>query len=484
MSGPDSLSQTRRAWAELPVPERLRVIVQLRSLLVGQVRPLAAGIARIRGIDPSEAITTEILPLVEGCRFLEKEAAEILAPRRPGLLDRPLWLSGVRAEIRREPFGTVLILSPSNYPLFLAASQLLQALVAGNAVMVKPAPGASAPLVMLRQLLLEAGLPEALCLVLPEDPAAVHDLIRQGVDKVILTGGTATGRAVLQTCAEAIVPATVELSGVDAVHVLDDADPARAADLILYGLSLNQGRTCIAPRRLLVQRGVSQRMRTALQDRFRSRRAPLTELLPWVRAEVNAALGEGARLVAGAWGDAEGIFRYPLVLENLPTNSRLVHDDHFAPICCFREVADEEESIELDRACPYALGAAVFSRNARRGAAFAARLPAGSVTVNDLIVPTADPRLPFGGRGRSGFGVTRGAEGLLEMTSPRVISRRSGNGWLPHLDAPAAGDEERFAHLVNLLHGTGLIGRLGSLGYLLKQTRRSDRSNQQTRNYG
>jgi aldehyde dehydrogenase (NAD+) len=103
--------------------------------------------------------------------------------------------------------------------------------------------------------------------------------------------------------------------------------------------------------------------------------------------------------------------------------------------------------------------------------------------VKDLIVPTADPRIPFGGRKRSGFGVTRGAEGLWELTTPQVISRRSENSWLPHLDAPAPGDEERFAHLLNLLHGSGLISRLTSLGYLLKRGRLNDRSNQ-TSNHG
>jgi acyl-CoA reductase-like NAD-dependent aldehyde dehydrogenase len=479
----DSILQAQRNWADQTVPERLRIIARLRQLLVREAKALSAASGRIRGVDAAQVITSEVLPLIEGCRFLENHATEILAPRRLGLLDRPLWLGGVHSEIRREPYGRVLILAPSNYPLFLAGAQLLQALVAGNAVLVKPAPGAAEPIAMLRDLLRQAALPDGLCTLLPEDPEAVHEWIRKEVDKVILTGGTAAGRAVLQTCAESIVPATVELSGVDVVHVLEDANPARAADLVLYGLALNHGRTCIAPRRLLVQRGVAGRLRTALQDRFRSRRAPVTDLLPWVRQEVNEALAGGARVIAGTWAEAEGIYRYPLVLEHLPATSRLRTEDHFAPICSFQEVTDEEEAIALDRECPYALGATVFTRNEQRGAAFGSRLPAGSVTVNDLIVPTADPRIPFGGRKRSGFGVTRGAEGLWELTTPQVISRRSENSWLPHLDAPAPGDEERFAHLLNLLHGSGLISRLTSLGYLLKRGRRNDRSNQ-TSNHG
>jgi acyl-CoA reductase-like NAD-dependent aldehyde dehydrogenase len=429
-------------------------------------------------VDPAEVLTSEVLPLAEGCRFLEAQAAGLLAPRQLGTLDRPLWLSGVRTEVRRAPYGVVLILAPSNYPLFLAGAQLLQALVAGNAVRVKPAPGAVEPLAILRDLLLQSGLPTGLLELLPDDLEAVHQLIREQADKVVLTGGMAAGRAVLRTCADAIVPATVELSGVDVVHVLDDADPVRAADMLLYGLALNRGRTCIAPRRILVHQAVAGDLRAALQDRFRSRRAPITELSPWVRDALNEALAQGAKVISGAWSDAEGLFRYPLILEHVPGPSRLWNDVHFGTIAVLQVVSSVEEALELDRACPFALGSTVFCRDERRGTAFATQLPAGSVTINDLIIPTADPRAPFGGRKRSGFGGSRGPEGLLEMTTPQVITLRRANSWLPHLDAPASGDDERFTHLLNLLHGNGLLSRLGSLRYLLTQGRRKNRSNE------
>ncbi len=479
----EALRRAQREWAAHSVPERLRVIVRLRALLVRHASRLAAASARVRCVDPAEVITSEVLPLAEGCRFLESQAAGLLAPRQLGAMDRPLWLSGVRTTIRREPCGVILILAPSNYPLFLAGSQMIQALAAGNAVLAKPAPGALEPLAILRDLLIQSGLPTGLLELLPEDVPAVHQLIRDEADKVVLTGGMAAGRAVLQTCADAIVPATVELSGIDSVHVLDDADPVRAADLLLYGLALNRGRTCIAPRRIFVHQAVSGDLRAALQDRFRSRRAPITELSPWVRKALNEALAQGAKVLAGAWSDAEGLFRYPLILEHVPGPSQLRQDDHFGPIAVLQEVTSEQEALELDRACPFALGATVFSRDERRASAFAAQLSAGSVTVNDLIVPTADPRVPFGGRKLSGFGVTRGAEGLLEMTTAQVISSRRANSWLPHLDAPASGDEERFTHLLNLLHGNGLWSRLGSLRHLLTQGRRNNRSNENS-NHG
>lgn len=475
----DGIRAAQREWATRPVPERLRYVLRLRHLLVKHSQDLARATAEVRRVEAAEVITSEILPLAESCRFLENEAAEILAPRRPGIVGRPLWLTGVKTEIRREPHGIVLILAPSNYPLFLAGTQLLQALVAGNAVLLKPAPAAAEPLFMLLQLLDKAGFPRQLAKLVPEDPQHAHELIRtHAVDKVILTAGSAAGRAVLHSCAEAIIPATVELSGVDSFHVLADADPIRAADVLLFALAMNRGRTCIAPRRILVQQGVAGRLRLALRDRFRSRRAAIEDLPSWVRDEVNAALQSGAQVVAGDWpADAAVPFRYPLILEKVPASSRLRTDDHFSPLAVLDEVKDEEEAICTERACPYALGASVFTRDQGRANAFASRLAAGSITANDTAIPTADPRLPFGGRKRSGFGVTRGPEGLLEMTAPQVISWRSPTAWLPHLDAPAPGDEERFHHLLNLLHGQGFLSRLTSLRFLLTRRRRNQSTN-------
>jgi aldehyde dehydrogenase (NAD+) len=200
-----------------------------------------------------------------------------------------------------------------------------------------------------------------------------------------------------------------------------------------------------------------------------------------VRGELNEALAQGANVIAGAWADAEGMFRYPLVLEDVPADSRLWSEDHFAPIAVLAEVQSEAEALRRDHDCPLALGAAVFGSDVGEANHFAHRLAAPVVTVNDVIVPTGDPRLPFGGRHRSGFGVTRGREGLLDLTLPRVISRRSAKSWLPHLDAPRPDDEERYQHLLNLLHGQGWWSRLRSLGHLASRGNRGKSTNPTTK---
>jgi acyl-CoA reductase-like NAD-dependent aldehyde dehydrogenase len=399
--------EAQAVWATRPVKERLRALRALRHLLALRAPEL---VAAARGADRPEAevLSSEVIPLADACRFLEREAESILAPRRPGAQGRPFWLSGVEAEVRREPLGLVLVVAPSNYPLFLPGVQALQALAAGNAVLWKPGRGGSPAARALAVLAAEAGIDPLLLTVLPEDPESARAALAAGVDKVILTGSAATGREVLLELASRLVPATMELSGCDALFILPGADLDRVVRAVRFGLALNGGATCIAPRRVFVPR--------SLAARLGERIAALTAGLP----------GPGVSLLS---------------------------------------VADPEEALANDARCPYALGASIFGPE-EEALAFASRVRAGVVVINDVIVPTADPRLPFGGRGESGFGVTRGAEGLLELTVPKVVAVRRGRS-LPHLEARHPEDAALFRAYLILAHGGGFLSRFRGLSALL-----------------
>src|SRR4051794_21084498 len=183
-----SVEMTRRAgraWAEQGLARRLEVITAARRLIAREAPALAALIPR----PPAETLSAEILPLAEAAQFLQRAAPALLAPKRLGR-GRPIWLFGGRQGIPRGPRGAGLILGPGNYPLFLPGVQALQALAAGNGVAVKPAPGASAPMLALADLLRRAGLPGGVLEVLPE--AAGPAAVRAGFDFIVLTGGAET----------------------------------------------------------------------------------------------------------------------------------------------------------------------------------------------------------------------------------------------------------------------------------------------------
>lgn len=468
----------QKMWAATPVPQRLKILRHVRSLIAEQAESLALAANANRNRPLAEILTAEVLPLAEACRFLERDAQKLLQPKRLGLRGRPFWLGRVHSEIRREPHGLVLVIGPANYPLFLPCVQALQALAAGNAVLMKPGFGGTLAATAFAKILVQAGLEPELFPVLAEAPEAASCAIECGVDKVVLTGSATTGAAVLQQCAKMLTPATVELSGCDAVFVRADADLDLVVRALAFGLRLNNSATCIAPRRVFVHRSRATELEGWLAKMFQGDGGDISGLTnPHWSQLVTEALSGGAHLLAGDV-QPDGSLHTPIIFAGMKPCMRLVQEDLFAPVLSLINVADDDEALAIATHCPFALGATIFSRDESAARALANHVRAGVVIINDMIVPTADPRLPFSGRGRSGFGVTRGAEGLLEMTAPKVITVRRGTS-RRHFEASHSADSELFAAYIQAAHSRGLSNRLAalkSLFYSLKQ--RSTKSDQ------
>jgi acyl-CoA reductase-like NAD-dependent aldehyde dehydrogenase len=452
---------------------RLAVLRRFRSLLVEQATLFAHAANCDHGRSLSEIIASEIIPLADACKFLEREAARILSPRRIGRRGRAFWLGGVVSEIIHEPHGVVLVIAPSNYPVFIPGVQALQALVAGNAVWLKPGPAGLAAAVHLSRMLQLAGLPRELLVVLPESTEAVSAAIACGVDKVFFTGSARTGSAILSQLAPRAVPSVMELSGSDAVIVRTDADLELAARALVFGLRLNSGQTCIAPRRVLVARSVA----TEFEGRLARALAGLGNIsIPQKQqqrlgAAIRDTLAGGAHLIAGIvrpGGEMNG----PLVLAGVSPQSPLLAEDVFGPVLSVITVANDEEAVSIANSSDYALGATIFSRNEHAARSLAARLHAGVVLINDMIAPTADARLPFGGRKLSGFGATRGREGLLEMAVRKVVTVNRGRQ-RRHFDSPQPWHEALFLSFLGLSHGNGLRERLSALRGLVRAVKSS-----------
>jgi len=383
---------TQALWSQTPIRERLRIVRALRHLIAENADKLASIAASVSDRPIAEKLVSEVLPLADACRWLEKSADRVLATRRCGSRGRPFWMQGVTFEVQRQPFGLVLVIGPGNYPLFLPAVHALHALVAGNAVLLKPAPATRHVALAFAQLAREAGLDPALLTILPESVAAARNAIADGVDKVIFTGSSENGRDVLATLAETNTPSVMELSGQDAVLVFADADLDLVVRALRFGTTLNDGETCIAPRRLVVVQSIAEDL-----------------LMRLTVAQVPRMLIERVR------------------------------NDHIA--------------VHRANDADFALGASIFSRDVAKARTLAARIKTGFVLINDLIAPTADPRMPFGGVKASGFGTTRGDEGLLEMTFPHVVAVRHGRTH-PHFDDPAPGDAQLFSAYIRAAHGT------------------------------
>lgn len=456
-----AVAQARQAqarWASQTLRQRLAVIHGARQAIATTPARLVQCLHQTLPRSRAECLVTEVLPLVDACRFLERRAARLLAPQYLRNRQCPLWLRSNDLAIYREPLGVVLVIAAANYPLFLPGVQLLQALVAGNAVVLKPGTRGKEVMQVLSDILVQAGLDRELLQVLPETPIAAQVAMTTGVDKVLLTGTASTGKAVLTALAGQLIPAVLELSGCDAAFVRQDADLDLVVSALLFSLRLNSGATCIAPRRIFVAAQfaaeLEQRLSLALQDVAPCQVNPDT--VARLRQLVVEACAQGARVIAGQFVSSTSMS--PMLLTAAVPTMGLLQADLFAPIIALIKVNNDDAALAAAAQCPYALGATVFGRTTTAHA-LARRVNAGVVVINDAIVPTADPRLPFGGRGLSGFGVTRGAAGLLELTHLKVVVRRRGR-WRPHYEPLGPEDETLFRAYLAAMHGASLWQRL------------------------
>ncbi|MEM9914317.1 MAG: aldehyde dehydrogenase family protein [Planctomycetota bacterium] len=461
-------------WPETSLKERVRLIGSLRHVLAEQperfVAPLRALPTRTHD---AETLSAEVLPLAEACKWLEKNAVKLLRPLRLGGRGRPGWLWGVDSEIRRDPMGKVLIIAPGNFPLFLPGVQVVQALAAGNRVWVKPspAPGSREVMLELAAALQDLGLPEGALNVMGTDPAEAEAMF-SSFDKVFLTGSEATGTLVQDRCADHGIPCVMELSGCDAVIVMVGADLELAAKCIAFGLTLNGSATCIAPRRVFVE----HRLHDAFVEKLTAQLADAepAAISPGTRDMVNELLDEVREKGGDLRGDAVpvGDRMRPTVVTGVHAGYELMRTDVFAPLVAVVPTDGNTAALREAGRCGYRLGAAVFGPD-REAHDLATKLDVGCVVVNDVIVPTADPRLPFVARGRSGFGATRGADGLLEMTRAKAIAARKWK-FHPHLRPTDATTAPLLRGLLSMGHARGLGRRIAAGLGLLRLSRRQN----------
>jgi len=449
-------------WAEASVSARLRVLHAARHSMAAHAMEFAAAISPQLARTQADTLGGEVLPLLDACKFLEREAARLLAPRKLGRRGQPLWFTGVMAEITREPIGHILVIGPANFPLFLAGVQVLQALVAGNAVTWKPGRGGARVAELFADHMRAAGLPEGLLAVTDETVEAAQMALAEGPGKVIFTGSSDSGQKVLSALAESSTPAVVELSGSDAVLVMPSADLERVAKAVAFGLRLNGGAVCMSPRRLFASRSTMTALKPLLKAELA--KIPAVTLDPAVAAKLEALVADAVAVGAVVHGELRRDAQAPVLVVGANARMEITHSDIFAPVLSLLECESMLHAMNQYAQCPYALAASIFcgSGDEKKARSMAKMLQAGTVLINDMIAPTADPRVPFGGRGASGYGVTRGAEGLLEMTAVKTLLVRRG-GSMRHLEPTSERDARTFSSLIEVAHGRGLAARWSAL---------------------
>jgi acyl-CoA reductase-like NAD-dependent aldehyde dehydrogenase len=456
----------QQSWSRLPIADRLQPVRRLRHLLVERADEVIAAIAADIARPAVEILSSELLGTAAALKFLERRAARILAPRR--VSGRPIWLMGSSDVVHRRPWGVVGIIGTWNYPVFLNAVQVAQALTAGNAVLWKPSENVPRTSELTHALFREAGFPRELFHKLPATREAGPRLAEAEVDYLVFTGSDAVGRKLAARLGERLVPSTLELSGCDAMFVLADADVEMAARAAWFGVTLNRGQTCIAVRRIFVARSNASAFTESLR-KLAANANPVSLVTPGQASQAERLIADAtARGATSTKVGSGGLV--PTFLLDTPPDAAICREACFAPLAAVIPFESIDEAIRWARQSPFGLAASIFSSDVEAARMLAARIPAGHVSINDALAPTAHPATPFGGVGASGWGVTQGEEGLLALTVPQTVTVRKGT-FRPHFDEAANPDPataEILRGLLRATHARGLRERLRGLWQMVR----------------
>ncbi|MBI3792186.1 MAG: aldehyde dehydrogenase family protein [Gemmatimonadetes bacterium] len=473
------------AWAGRSVAERARVLTRFREVLYARRQEVAQVVSRENGKPPSEALMAEVFVALEYAQYYAALAPKRLRPHVEKTRTMGTMLKTVTVEYH--PHGVVGVIAPWNYPFQLAAGAILPALVAGNAVVLKPSEFTPTSGVLLGELLTEAGLPADTCVVVPGDGATGAALVQAGVNRVHFTGSVATGRKVAAACGALLIPCALELGGSDAAIIFADADLKRAARGLAWGRFSNAGQTCVAPKRILVERAAFEGFAAAFAAEVRAltvaaATAEGAEVGPLIRPEAAAtiegqfaeAIAGGAKVLARAPVPAGAGFFPPTVLTDVTPEMRVMREETFGPLVPLVAVADEAEAIAIANGSDFGLSASVWTRDVTRGRRVASQLLAGTVAVNDAVLVAGMSNVPHGGVKASGMGRSHGELGLMECVEPRaVVTDKMTSARQPWWFRYGREHDRTADAFVTALHAPSWLARLRALPRMVRALRGS-----------
>jgi acyl-CoA reductase-like NAD-dependent aldehyde dehydrogenase len=471
-----ALERARKAqpeWGTLPVEERARILWRVLDLVVEQQDSLVETIIAETGKTTAEALQIDIFAACDSLSYYAKRAAQLLSSEKRRLHGVMRFMKKLQVHYR--PLGVVGVISPWNGPFIMPMNPTAQALVAGNAVLLKPSEITPFSGQKIGDLFHEAGLPEGLLQVLPGDGETGAALTSAGVDKVCFTGSVSTGRKVAVACAERLTPCTLELGGKDPMIVCADADVPRAAAGALAGGFANTGQYCCGTERIYVVDEVADEFIDCVVERASQLRQGgegefdvgaicWPNQLDIIDRHVADATAKGASIRVGGRRnpDLDGCFYEPTVITDVDHEMLIMQEETFGPILPIMRVADEEEAMRLANDTSYGLSATIWSKDEYKAMQLAKRIESGGVCINDMTVTYGVPEAPFGGLKDSGVGQVNGPAGLRGYchTMP-VITDRWGGRQLEDYYPFTRQKDETLRKTVRLLYGTS-IGRFFS----------------------
>ncbi len=427
----DVFARAKRAqerWAKESVATRAKKFLQLREVLVRKSESIAETIHQENGKTLIEAITCEVIPSLELLTLFAERAKKILKDR-PIPLRNPMLLSR-QSYLNYWPLGTVAVIAPWNFPLYLAFGDIALAILAGNSVVFKPSEYTPWVGARIQELFDEAGFPIDVLQTVQGDGLLGAAIVEHGPAKIFFTGSAKTGKAIIAKAAERLTPVVLELGGKDAMLVLPDADLDLASSAALWGGYVNSGQVCSSIERILVPENLSDDFTARLKAKIAAVPADnwgtitMDKQKNVYEAHLADARKRGLAIEVGGEFNVERTKLQPTIVRGKGIEESLVYrEETFGPVVAIATYRNIPEGIEKVNDSQYGLVASVFGRDLSLAESVARELQAGSVLINEVTYTAGVPETPWGGIKESGIGRKHSDQGLLEFVNVRHIHK-------------------------------------------------------------
>lgn len=461
----DAVAKARVAqadWAARPVKERAAVLEKFRGLVLDN-RDRIMDVAQAETGKARNAALEELLDMAMNARYYAKHGPGMLEPQQvQGMLP------GVtKVVVRYQPKGVVGLITPWNYPMALSISDAMPALLAGNAVVLKPDSQTPFCTLANADLLYEAGLPRDVLAVVPGPGSVVGSAIVENCDYLMFTGSSATGRRLAEQCGRRLIGISAELGGKNPMIITKGADLDTVAKAATRACFANSGQLCMSIERIYIEDSVAAEFTEMFAAKVGAMKLGATydfsvdmgslssaDQLKTVSAHVDDAVAKGARVVVGGKPrpDLGPFFYEPTVLAGVTDEMDCARAETFGPVVSIYPVADVEEAVARANDSEYGLNASVWAGSKSEGEAIAARLRCGSVNVDEGYGPAyGSTAAPMGGMGVSGIGRRHGQEGLLKYTEAQTVATTRVLNLDPPLGIPNSLWQQALTPMVQLV---------------------------------
>ncbi|MEB3293580.1 MAG: NAD-dependent succinate-semialdehyde dehydrogenase [Synechococcales bacterium] len=418
--------QTFQTYSSIPIATRSQWLSNAADLLESGKRDYAHLMTLEMG-KPIKAAIAEVEKCAWVCRFYAERAAEFLQPI-------PVETDASQSFVTYQPLGIILAVMPWNFPFWQVFRFAAPALMAGNVGLLKHASNVPQSALAIEQILQSAGFPLGAFQTLLIEAAQVAPLMADDrIQAATLTGSELAGASLARAAGQNLKKVVLELGGSDPFIVMPSADLEQAVHTAVTARMLNNGQSCIAAKRFIVHEAIAQPFTQHLVEKFAALQigdpldpaidiGPLATsgILQELDQQVQALIAQGSQvLIGGAPLERVGNFYPPTIVTHIPSTSPLACEELFGPVAMLFSVADMAEAIAIANQTPFGLGASAWTTDPQERDRFIHELQAGSVFINGMV--KSDPRLPFGGMKRSGFGRELGREGMLEFMNIKTV---------------------------------------------------------------